>query len=154
MLELILRVAVAVLLAVGSGGAPVAPVVQDAPDVDAYTAAIGPGLAQLGDGAGVMIETMAAPAVASEEWQSRATASFDAVRAGHASLMAVEPEAALAELHATLTAATQHCADGADAAQLAIDEGNVLALYAAAQLVQACADGLTEWTGMLDAMRK
>ena len=129
--------------------APIGP-----PNVDAYVATIQGGLVQLGEGSQKMVEAMAAPAVASEEWRARAAASFDAVRAGHAALVAIDPLSGFEDAHAALTAATQKCSDGADAAQLAIDEGNVLALYAAAQLLQACADGLTEWTGMLDAMRE
>lgn len=162
MLDVLLRIVFALMLAAGNGGAGLAALTRDAPttpastptapDVDGYTAAVGPGLAQLGDGVGAMIDTMGAPAIANEEWRARAAAGFGAIRAGHAALVAVQPEPALTEVHATLTAATQHCADGADAAQLAIDEGNVLALYAAAQLVQTCADGIAEWTGMLDAM--
>ena len=153
-------VAVAVMLAV-AGPVQVAPPavaetpagVAGAPDVDAYIASIQGGLTQLWEGAQTMVEVMGAPAVASEEWRARAAAAFADVAAGHAALVAVEPLAGFADAHAALTAATQKCADGAGAAQAAIDDGNALGLYAAAQLVQACGEGITQFAATLDGMR-
>ena len=118
-----------------------------------YVASIQPALARLGQGAQGMAAVMGAPAVASDEWQARAAAAFADVAAGHAALVEFDTPAPFGDVHAALTAATQHCADGAAAAQAAIDEGNVLALYAAAQLLTVCGDGITQVGETLEGMR-
>ena len=122
------------------------------PDVDAYVAAIGPALGQLGDGVGAMSVLMSAPE-AGADWRAAAEASFEDVRAGHAALRGYTAPAGFEDAHAALVAATQHCADGADVAQAAIGDGEVAGLYAATQLLVRCAEGIEAFGTMLDGMR-
>lgn len=131
--------------------APVAP--APASDVDAYVAEIRPALMRLGSGVGEMSALMGAPALESADWRASAKASFEDVRAGHAALQAYTAPAAFADAHASLVAATQQCADGADAAQAAVDRGEAAGLYAATALLVRCAGGIEAFGDMLDAMR-
>lgn len=152
MFEWIIGVLFAVALLLAAPPTPVAPVAP-ASDVDAYVAEIRPALGRLGSGVGEMSALMGAPALASADWRASAQASFEDVRAGHAALQAYTAPAAFTDAHASLVAATQQCADGADAAQAAVDKGEAAGLYAATALLVRCAGGIEAFGDMLDAMR-
>ena len=160
--EWIVSVVIALLLAVQAGGpgsaqgAPIATSAapEAAANVGAYLTDIAPALGRLGEGAGAMAELMAAPAIGDPDWQARAAGSFAAVRDAHGALLAYEPAQALGAVHGLLTEATGHCASGAQTAASALEEGKVMGLYAAAQLVTTCAGGSGGWRAQVEECRE
>lgn len=140
-------------------GAPTAPTATpaatsaDAPasaqtEFDSYMAQILEPLHDLRDSFDSMSALMQAPYVTDDGWRKDAAAAFDGIQAAHAALLQVEPPAFLAEAHAALTAGTEKCSQGAEVARKSIEEDSVVGLYAAAQLMKACGEGVTD-AGMM-----
>lgn len=134
-------------------GAPTAPTATPAaaPDAapasaefDGYMAQILDPLHDLRDNFDSMQALMQAPYVTDDGWRKDAAAAFDGIQAAHAALLQVEPPARLAEAHAMLTAGTEKCSQGAEVARKSIEEDSVVGLHAAAQLMKACGEGITD----------
>lgn len=133
-------------------GAPTAPTATPAAapaaaastEFDGYMAQILDPLHDLRDNFDSMQALMQAPYVTDDGWRKDAAAAFDGIQAAHAALLQVEPPARLAEAHAMLTAGTEKCSQGAEVARKSIEEDSVVGLYAAAQLMKACGEGITD----------
>lgn len=130
-------------------GAPTAPTATPAAapasaEFDGYMAQILDPLHDLRDNFDSMQALMQAPYVTDDGWRKDAAAAFDGIQAAHAALLQVEPPARLAEAHTMLTAGTEKCSQGAEVARKSIEEDSVVGLYAAAQLMKACGEGITD----------
>lgn len=138
-------------------GAPTAPTATPAAvpagdasaEYDGYMQQIIAPLHDLRDNFDSMMKLMQAPYVTDDGWRKDAAAAFDGIQAAHSALLQVEPPAYLAEGHAALTAGTEKCSQGAEVARKSIEEDSVLGLYAAAQLMKACGEGITDAATML-----
>lgn len=130
------------------------PALSAAAEADAYLAEIRPALSRLGTGGDSMAGLMAAPALSDPQWRADAGAAFAAIRAAHAALLEVQPSPRMVGVHAVMTAGTEQCSRGAQEAQAAIANDSVLGLYAAAQLFQACGEGIAAANAMIAAMRE
>ncbi len=128
---------------------PAEPPASAQTDVDGYMAQILDLLHDLRDNFDSMQALMQAPYVTDDGWRKDAAAAFDGIQAAHAALLRVEPPARLAEAHAALTAGTEKCSQGAEVARKSIEEDSVVGLYAAAQLMKACGQGVTEAAQMI-----
>lgn len=118
-------------------------------EVDGYMAQILEPLHGLRDNFDSMQALMQAPYVTDDGWRKDAAAAFDGIQAAHKALLQVEPPASLVEAHAALTAGTEKCSQGAEVARQSLKEDSVVGLYAAAQLMKACGEGVTEAAQMI-----
>lgn len=118
-------------------------------EIDGYMAQILEPLHGLRDNFDSMQALMQAPYVTDDGWRKDAAAAFDGIQAAHKALLQVEPPASLVEAHAALTAGTEKCSQGAEVARQSLQEDSVVGLYAAAQLMKACGEGVTEAAQMI-----
>lgn len=121
-------------------------------EFDGYMDEIYGPLHDLRDSFDSMSALMEAPYVTDEGWRKDANAAFDGIQAAHTALLQVLPPERLATAHDALTTGTEKCSQGAEVARQSIEEDSVLGLYAAAQLMKACAEGVTEAGEMLTQM--
>ena len=126
-----------------------APAATTRAEYDGYMQQIIAPLHDLRDNFDSMMKLMQVPYVTDDGWRADAAAAFDGIQAAHQALLQIEPPAFLGEAHAALTAGTEKCSQGAEVARQSIEEDSVIGLYAAAQLMKACGEGITDAAMML-----
>ena len=141
-------VAAAVATPAGAGSAGVSA------EIDSYLEQIHMPLSDLQDSFDSMSKLMQAPYVTDDGWRKDAAAAFDGIQTAHQALLQLEPPASLAEVDKALIAGTEKCSQGAEVARKSIEEDSVVGLYAAAQLMKACGQGVTKASTMLTQMQE